>query len=144
MAVWRPRIVVGAALASGVAALGLIQASQNGGSKQAPGTYATAERGVVDTTVGGVGHVMTLTGAALVSVPSSSSSGASTGGVVGGSAVGAGTSPGAAAGTSSVAAPSTGGSGAAPADAVFPTVAGHVSRLLVHQGDKVSPRVNRL
>lgn len=139
MSIWRPKIVVGAVLASGVAAFGLMQATQNGGSNQAPATYAKAERGVVDTTVGGVGHVTTLTGAALLSVPSSSLSAASAAGAVGGSVgTSTGTSPVAAAGTSSTAVTPTGGSGAAPADAVFPTVAGQVSRLLVHQGETIT------
>jgi macrolide-specific efflux system membrane fusion protein len=137
MAVARPRIVVGAVLAAAVAA-GLMLVTQNGGGpKQSPGTYAKAERGVVDTTVGGVGHVTTLTGSALLSIPSFSSSST---GVGSGSAVGSSASAGAAGGTSSTAAPTSGASGstAVPADAVFPTVSGHVSRLLVHQGDQVT------
>lgn len=142
MAVARPRIVVGAALAAGVAATGLVLMTQNGGGpKQASGTYATAERGVVDTTVGGIGHVTTLTGAALLSVPSSSPSSASAGGagVGSGSAVGSSISAGGASGTSSAASSSgTSGTTPVPADAVFPIVSGHVSRLLVHEGDEVT------
>jgi HlyD family secretion protein len=139
MAVARPRIVVGAVLAAGVATAGLMLVGQNGGgSRQAPGTYAKAERGVVDTTVGGVGHVTTLTGSALLSVPSFSSSGGV--GVASGSAVGSSASAGAAAGASPTATSPSGVSGptAVPADAVFPTVSGHVLRLLVQQGDQVT------
>jgi hypothetical protein len=116
MAVARPRIVAGAVLTAGLAAAGLGLVTQNGGGpKQVPGTYAKAERGVVDTTVGGVGHVTTLTGSALLSVPSfSSSSGA---GVGNGSPVGSSVSAGAAAGASTTANASSGPT-AVPADAV--------------------------
>lgn len=139
MAVVRPRNLIGAALVAGVAVTGLVLVTQNGGGpKQAPGTYARAERGVVDTTVGGVGHVTTLTGAALLPVSSSASSAASPVGTGAGSALAAGASSPFAVGTGSTAAPTTGGSGAAPADAVFATVAGHVSRVLVHPGDRVT------
>ncbi|MDX6610207.1 MAG: HlyD family secretion protein [Solirubrobacterales bacterium] len=138
MAVARPRIVVGAVLAAAAAAVGLPLATQNsGGPKQAAGTFATVGRGVVDKTVGGVGHVTTLTGAALLSVPSTFSSSAGAGGTGVGSSASTGTSPATTTGTSSTAA-ATAGSTPAPADAVFPTVTGYVSRLFVHPGEKVS------
>jgi HlyD family secretion protein len=133
----RARIVVGAGLVA-LAAAGVLLVTQNGGSsKPAPRSYATANRGVVDTTVGGVGHVTTLSGAALLSVPSSSSSSGGTAGAGGGSTLAAGTAPAPAGASPTGASPTTGGSGTTSADGVFPTVAGHVARLLVDEGDQV-------
>ncbi|MEK6250751.1 MAG: efflux RND transporter periplasmic adaptor subunit [Actinomycetota bacterium] len=126
-----------------------IGTQHGGGAPSSPGKLVKAERGVVDTTVGGIGHITTLTGAALLSVPSSSSGAAgagaasaggaaSTGSSVSGSSVSAGAAGGT--GSSASAASSSGGAATpAPADAVFPTVTGHVTRLLVHEGDQVSP-----
>jgi HlyD family secretion protein len=139
MAITRLRIVVGAALAAGAAAVGLMVVNQSGGGpKQTSGAYETVGRGVVDKTVGGIGHVTTLTGAALLAVPSSSMGGptAAGAGAEGGSAVGSSVSAGA--GTSSSSSSPGAGTTPAPADAVFPTVSGHISRLLVHQGDRVA------
>ncbi len=107
---------------------------------------------MVDTTVGGIGHVTTLTGAALLSVPSSTSGaagagaastggGASTGPSVSGSSASAGAAAGSTSSASAAspsASSSAGGATPAPADAVFPTVTGHVTRLLVNEGDQVS------
>ncbi len=74
-----------------------------------------AERGPVAVTVGGLGHVATLSDAAHAAAPAAS-----------GTAAGAHS-----AGTS-------GAAGGAPPDAVFPAVSGHVTRLLVHAGQRVA------
>gem|GEM_PF-2818775 len=86
----------------------------------ARGEIVRAERGEVATTVGGIGHVSTLTAAALRAVPMPGSSGA------GG-------------GSSSASAGGTGAAGGSltSADAVFPAVAGHVARVLVTAGERV-------
>lgn len=80
-------------------------------------------RGDVVVAVGGVGHVSTLTGAARLVVPSTIAT------------------AGAAGTTSSSSAPASqgsgGSSGSAPVDAVFPSVTGHVQRLLVTTGERV-------
>lgn len=147
------RIAAASALVATLAAGGIAVATQGGdGAPASPGKLVKAERGVVDTTVGGIGHVTTLTGAALLSVPSSSSSAAGAGaaspGAAGaastpaaGSSVSAGASGGSTSSSSAAspsAASSAGGATPAPADAVFPTVSGHVTRLLVNEGDQVS------
>jgi multidrug efflux pump subunit AcrA (membrane-fusion protein) len=96
------------------------------------------KRGDVSLTVGGIGHVTTLTGAAKLSVAGSSSGSSGAGGAGPGGGAGAGASgPAAAAGSGGGgSAPSSAGS-TVPADAVFPAMAGHVARLLVKPGDHV-------
>jgi HlyD family secretion protein len=90
---------------------------QGGGRHAAAGEFVTATRGNVSVTVGGIGHVTTLTGAARLTVAAPHTSGG---------AAGAG-------GSSSQSA----GVGQAPADAVFPAVPGHVSRIMVRVGQFV-------
>jgi multidrug efflux pump subunit AcrA (membrane-fusion protein) len=121
--------------AAGVGAGGLAVATGvlgGGGTPASPDKFITAERGPVEITVGGVGHVTTLSGAAQLSIPGSSSSGAS---LTGASAAGSsGATSGSSAGGGSS---SPGAGGTASADAVFPTVPGHVTKLLVRPGDQV-------
>lgn len=101
-----------------------------GSSKPAPEKFAMADRGPVEVTVGGVGHITTLTGAAQLAVPGSGAgAGAASAASAGGGSTGS-TAGGAAS-------PSGGGATTATADAVFPVVSGHVERLLVHPGDHV-------
>jgi RND family efflux transporter MFP subunit len=118
---------------------GVVVTSQGGGGSPAPkGRVVAADRGEVAVTVGGIGHVNTLSGAAQLVV-----SAGAPGATAGGGAAGAGTSTGSAA---PAAAPVSGGPTAssasggtpAPADAVFPTAAGHVTHLLVRPHDHVS------
>ncbi|MDX6681718.1 MAG: HlyD family secretion protein [Solirubrobacteraceae bacterium] len=118
------RVRVLSALIGGFAIVAVvIWASGRGNpAPTATGEVVRAERGEVATTVGGIGHVSTLTEAALQAVPAS-------GGAGGGSA-GSGTSAGGSGG-------SGGGGSPASADAVFPAVAGHVARVLVKPGEHV-------
>ena len=133
MTIGGPRALVAIAVA-GVGAGGLALATDvvgGGGTPATPDKFITAERGPVEVTVGGVGHVTTLSGAAQLSIPGSSSGASLTGASATGSA--GGTSGSSTGGGSS----SPGGGGAATADAVFSTVPGHVTRLLVRPGDRV-------
>jgi HlyD family secretion protein len=114
---------IGAVLCAAIA-IGVVWASTRGSATKAPaGEVVVAERGEVAVTVGGVGHVSTLAGAARLAVPSTppAATGSSTTATAGATAT-------ATAGNG----PST-----APADAVFPAVTGHVTDLLVHPGDTV-------
>ncbi|MDP9347140.1 MAG: hypothetical protein M3P44_15790, partial [Actinomycetota bacterium] len=124
MRIW----VVGALAVATAVVAGVVWVGARGdGSPKPPGEVVSAERGEVAVTVGGIGHVNTLTGAALLAVPASTatSSGAGTSSPAGGSpASGAGGSGG-------------GGGSPAPADAVFPAATGHIARLLVRPGERV-------
>jgi RND family efflux transporter MFP subunit len=109
---------------------GVVWSSQRGTGSRAPqGTFVTVHRGDVAVTVGGIGHVNTLTGAAGLAVPAS--------GAAGGGASGATTGAAGGGSSSGAAASSSGGATQAPADAVFAPLAGHVRRLLVRVGDRV-------
>ncbi|MCW3013369.1 MAG: hypothetical protein JWO02_461, partial [Solirubrobacterales bacterium] len=110
-----------------VVSVGVWASGRGGGSPPAPPELVRAERGEVAVTVGGIGHVATLTEAALLAVPGAGSAAAS--GSNAGSSAG---SAGAAGGTGGA-----GGGTLAPADTVFPAVAGHVARVLVKPGDRV-------
>jgi macrolide-specific efflux system membrane fusion protein len=128
----RTRIAALAAIAAGLVAVAVVWASRGSGGTGAPaGEVITAERGEVALTVGGIGHVTTLTGAARLSVPASAPG-------AGGSPAGGGGAGSAPAAPSS-ASSSAGGGGASqvPADAVFPTATGHVERVLVRVGQRV-------
>jgi RND family efflux transporter MFP subunit len=120
-----------AALAAAVAVVAgvVVSSHHGGGSSAAQGTFVTVRRGEVAVTVGGIGHVNTLTGAAGLAVPVSSGAGGGAGAAPTG-ATGGGSSSGAAASSS-------GSAAQAPADAVFAPVVGHVRRLLVRAGDEV-------
>jgi RND family efflux transporter MFP subunit len=120
MAILRARVLAVVALAAVVAG-GLVLLTHGGGKPAAPAAVEVAERGDVAITVGGVGHVSTLSGAARLLVPSSPSTAGAGGGAAGssaGSGAGSGGSP-------------------APADAVFAALSGHVSRVLVTSGQRV-------
>jgi multidrug efflux pump subunit AcrA (membrane-fusion protein) len=92
-----------------------------------PLPVVSAIRGDVIVTVGGVGRIVQARGVAQVVVPTAVGGGAATSGsAAGGSAAAGG------------AAPSTGNSGSAPADAVFAHASGHLSKLLVTPGQRVS------
>jgi multidrug efflux pump subunit AcrA (membrane-fusion protein) len=118
------RVIGVTAVLAGAGAVAFVALSTGRGAKPQPqGELVPVSRGDVSVTVGGIGHVTTLTGAARLAVPSSSSA-----------AVAA--SPGSRSGAT--------GSGAgasspreAPVDAVFPAVAGHVTQLLVAPGQRV-------
>ena len=112
--------VLGALIAAGVAVAGVVWSGRGSGPPQAAGEVVAAERGEVAVTVGGIGHVNTLAGAAQLSVPAGASAG------------GGGAAAPTPAGSGGVGAGST-----SPADAVFPVAAGHVARLLVKTGDRV-------
>jgi RND family efflux transporter MFP subunit len=119
--------------------------TQGGGGPSPPkGKVVAADRGDVEVTVGGVGHVNTLTGAARLSVPGSAGSAGTAdrgaGGGVSGGAKGAGAGGASGSGAAGASASGAGGSGGGSqvaADAVFPTATGHVQRLLVKVGDPV-------
>ncbi|MEA2444620.1 MAG: HlyD family secretion protein [Thermoleophilales bacterium] len=102
--------------------------SPGGGSSAPAGQVVTVDRGEVAVTVGGVGHVNTLAGAARLAVPGSAAGGASSAGpsAAGGSGAGGG----------STGSPGGGGTELA-ADAVFPAAAGHDKRLLDNAGQPV-------
>src|SRR5258708_19526681 len=69
---WVRGILIAALLVTG----GVVWASgRGGGSAKATGEVVPAERGEVAVTVGGIGHVNTLAGAALLAVPAAGSSG---------------------------------------------------------------------
>jgi RND family efflux transporter MFP subunit len=111
---------IGTLVVAGLAAGGVVVATGNHGGKPKPaGAFVAAERGRVSVTVGGIGHVTTLSGAARLSVPAAGGSAPT--GSAGGSAAQA----------------SSAGAAQVPADAVFATVAAHVSRVLVHTGQFV-------
>jgi pyruvate/2-oxoglutarate dehydrogenase complex dihydrolipoamide acyltransferase (E2) component len=113
-----------ALVAAGALAAGVVWSSQRGGgSPAAHGPVVAAGRGEVAVTVGGIGHVNTLSGAAQLAVPGSGSAAVGTNSSIAGATTGA---------TGGAASASTG------ADAVFPDVAGHVRRLLVRVGDQVA------
>jgi HlyD family secretion protein len=109
-----------AALTAAVAATGaIVWATHGSGAKHAPpGELVAVRRGSVSVTVGGIGHVTTLTGAARLAVPAAPAAGGSSG-------------------SSKTSAASSPSSSQAPADAVFPATAGHVTRVLVHVGQFV-------
>jgi RND family efflux transporter MFP subunit len=118
----RARFAGLAALVAAVVGVGAVWAASRGGSAAAPaGEIVTAERGDVVLTVGGVGHVTTLTGAARLSVPSGPPSAGGTAGGAGGGATSA----------------SSSGASQTAADAVFTLVAGHVTKVHVHVGEQV-------
>jgi RND family efflux transporter MFP subunit len=104
--------------------------SPGGGSTAPAGQVVTVDRGEVAVTVGGVGHVNTLAGAARLAVP-----GSAAGGAGGASSAGPSAPGGSAAAGGSGGSPSAGSELAA--DAVFPAAAGHVKRLLVKVGQPV-------
>jgi cobalt-zinc-cadmium efflux system membrane fusion protein len=123
-------------MATAVVLLGVVLLSRGGGKGgSSKGEPVAVKRGNVAVTVGGIGHVTTLTGAAKLSVPSSSSSGSASGAAGGGGGAGAGT--GTAGGSGAGGGAASGGGTTVPADAVFPAMAGHVARLLVKPGDHV-------
>jgi multidrug resistance efflux pump len=106
---------LGTLVVAGLAGAGVVVATgSHGGSAKAAGTFVAAERGRVSVTVGGIGHVTTLSSAARLTVPAA-----------------AGPAP--ASGGSSAQASSTAAI-QVPGDAVFATVPAHVSRVLVHTG----------
>jgi HlyD family secretion protein len=120
-----PRVLVLSALLAGGVAVGAVALSGGNGKAPTAGDVVVVRRGDVSVTVGGIGHVSTLTGAARLTVGSGAASG-------GGSSTSSRT-------TTAVAA---GGGGAAAAretsaDAVFPSVTGHVTQVLVEAGDSV-------
>jgi RND family efflux transporter MFP subunit len=120
---WVRGILIAALLVTGVV---MWASGRGGGSAKATGEVVPAERGDVAVTVGGIGHVNTLAGAALLAVPAAGSAGGGTAtSTVGGSA-----SPGGGSGAAA-------GGSLAPADAVFPAATGHVARVLVKTGDRV-------
>src|SRR4051794_21799717 len=113
---WVRSILIAAVLVT----VGVVWASgRGGGPAKASAEVVPAERGEVAVTVGGLGHVNTLAGAALLAVPAAGSSG---GGAATSTVGGSGGAGGGGGG---------GGGSLAPADAVFPTATGHVARLLV-------------
>jgi RND family efflux transporter MFP subunit len=120
--------VAGALVAVVVLVGGIVWAGTRGDGAATPaGRIVTVQRGDVAVTVGGIGHVSTLTGAARVQV------GAGTTGAAG--ATGATTK------TASTATAAAGSAASGPvqasADAVFPSLTGHVSQVFVHPGDRV-------
>jgi multidrug efflux pump subunit AcrA (membrane-fusion protein) len=105
----------------------VVWASGRGGRAAPPRPEVVrAERGEVATTVGGIGHVSTLTAAAQLATPAAGSSSGAAASAGGPGSAGAG------------AGGSGGGGSPAAADAIFPRVAGHVARLLVKEGDRVA------
>src|ERR1700704_4165756 len=115
-------LVVAAALAlvgGGVAAWKL----QGHTAAKSSTPVATAARGDVVVTVGGVGRIGEATPAAQISLPSSGSAGAA-----GGSAAPATPGP----------APASSSPGVSSPDAVFPHTSGRVSRLLVSPGQHIA------
>lgn len=123
-----------AALALAAGAGGFLLVGQKGGGpKQPAGTLVTAKRGVVERTVGGVGHVTTMTGVALLSVPSAASMATP----ATATPTEATAAPGGAIG-STPSSPASTASNVAPADAVFATASGHIAELLVHAGERVA------
>jgi multidrug efflux pump subunit AcrA (membrane-fusion protein) len=116
-----PRVLVLTLLLAGAGVVTLVVVSTGGGAPpKPPGELVSVVRGDVSETVGGIGHVTTLAGAARLAVPVSAPAGTSSPSTSSGKEGGA-----------------AGGSREAPADAVFPTVTGHVTELLVTQGQKV-------
>jgi RND family efflux transporter MFP subunit len=133
MIVPRAGVIAVAVLAIAGGAVFFVAGQNGGGSKQTPGTFVTAGRGIVETTVGGVGHVTTLSGAAQLSLPLVASSTSTAAGGASEAAAGSGVAGATSAGTTAA-----GSAGAvAPADAVFPTTSGHIARLLVRPGERV-------
>jgi HlyD family secretion protein len=123
----RRAVAVVASLVLAGGAGGFFLLNQEGSSpKRAIGTLVAARRGVVERTVGGVGHITTLTGAALLSVPSAVSA----------------TAPTTSTPTETTATPAgaTGSSpsSSVPADAVFAAASGHIAELLVRPGERVA------
>jgi RND family efflux transporter MFP subunit len=106
------RAITVAGLAA-AAAIGCgIWLTQGASSAGAPDSTVKASRGNLVVSVGGVGQIVTSSGAATIEVPAGASA----------------TSGGSASGSAS----------AAPADAVFPRASGHVARFLVKPGQHVS------
>src|SRR5260221_5309654 len=113
----RGKLSLFALVAAIAAAGGVVWATNRGAPKHAPsGELVPVSRGSVSVTVGGIGHVTTLSGAARLAVPPAA---ASAGG--GGSSTSTASSP-----------ARSGGASQAPADAVFPAGCGHVTRVPVH------------
>ena len=111
----------------------IVWAGRSGGGAAAPaGRIVTVQRGDVAVTVGGIGHVSTLTGAARVQVGAGATGAAGTTGATT-------TTAGATSASATATAAGTAASGPvqATADAVFPSLAGHVSEVFVHPGDRV-------
>lgn len=133
------RLIIGAGATLAATGAVLVGTGTLGGGSSAspPENFAKVERGPVEVTVGGVGHVTTLTGAAQLAVPGSSAGGAGAGGTASATGAGTGGSAGSSAGAGSSGGASGGGATTSTADAVFPTVSGHVKQLLVHTGDQV-------
>lgn len=120
---------LGALLVVAVAVSALIwDSGRRAGSPAAAAEVVRAERGDVAVTVGGLGHVNTLSGAATLAVPGAGSAG---GGAASSGSSGSGS---AAAGSGA----GGGGGSLTSADAVFPTVTGHVARVLVKPGERVA------
>jgi multidrug efflux pump subunit AcrA (membrane-fusion protein) len=126
----RMRAVGGVAIAVAIATVIVWSQHRAGGPAATPPELVTVARGDVALTVGGIGHVTTLTGAASLAVPAAASGGGSGGasGSTSTSAVGPGASPGA----------GTGGGSLAVADTVFASAPGHVRSVLVKPGDRVA------
>ena len=123
--------VLGGLVAALAAVGGVVWSSDRRAGSPAPqGKVVAAERGEVAVTVGGIGHVNTLAGAALLAVPAA---GSPAGGTASSTAGGSGAPGGGSAGSGG----SAGGGSTAPADAVFPSTTGHVAKLLVRTGDHV-------
>ena len=127
----RTRAVAALAAGAVVIAAVVLVTQRGGGAHAPPGELVAAERGDVTITVGGVGHVNTLTGAARLAVP-----GGGSGGGTGSGSASTGSSAGVASPSSSSS--SASGGGQAPADAVFPALSGHVERLFAHVGQQVT------
>jgi RND family efflux transporter MFP subunit len=102
------RFLVSVVAGGCVVALTFWGTTREAGASAPPDDVVTIDRGEVAVTVGGIGHVATLSEAARLAAPAAESTGS---------------------GSSTPA--------AAPADLVFATVAGHVSSLLVGVGDEV-------
>lgn len=112
-------------IAAGVAVWQL----RGGSAPHAATPVATATRGDVVVSVGGVGRIAEAKAASQISLPGASA---------GSGSAGASTAAGGTSGSPPSASTSTGGSGSASADSVFPRTSGRVSRLLVSPGRQVT------
>ena len=109
----RTRVALGLIVVAAV--VGVVVAGNGGRTSTRPAVrLVRAERGAVAVTVGGLGHVATLSGAAHAAAPATS-------GAAGARSAGA-----------------AGPAGGSPPDAVFPAVSGHITRLLVRVGQRVA------
>lgn len=113
-----PRIIVSAAAALVLVTGGVWGATRGEGASSNSPETVKVNRGEIAVTVGGIGHVTTLTDAARLAVPSADAAATST----------------------------SAGSSSGLAGAVFATVTGHVTSLLVGVGDEVTAgqRIARL